>query len=111
MCPLGHCLDRTLQQIIIAIATDNNGAIFNSNGNMRSADASKLSGILNTTWNAGPLVQDSSGLWVNQGCEGVLESLTLAGGLLTGDVSRVSPNGLTLLFWNLVVCGAQINHY
>jgi RHS repeat-associated protein len=25
VCPLGHCLDRTLQQIIIAIATDNNG--------------------------------------------------------------------------------------
>ncbi|MEO8597160.1 MAG: RHS repeat-associated core domain-containing protein, partial [Candidatus Solibacter sp.] len=99
-CPLGQCLDRSLKDIVIAISKDNTGSIFNSNGNMRSTDAAKLKGILNTTWNAGPVVQDSSGQWVNQGCEGVLESLTLASGLLSGDVARAKPNGLTLLFWN-----------
>jgi len=105
VCPLGHCLDRSLAQVIIAISTYRNASgqlvpTFNSSGQMIGAAAAELAGILSTTWNAPPLVLDSSGIAVNQGCEGVLASLTTASGLLDGSEQRVSPNGLTLLFWN-----------
>jgi RHS repeat-associated protein len=65
VCPLGQCLDRSLQQVIIAIAKDNSGSIFDANGNMRQPDASKLSGVLNTNVDSGPLVLDISGNLIN----------------------------------------------
>jgi hypothetical protein len=67
---------------------------------MIDSAAGKLSGILNTNFDSGPLVQDASGSYVNQSCEGVFASITLGGGLLAGTTPRVEPNGSTLLFWN-----------
>ena len=101
VCPLGQCLSRSLAQIIMAIGRDSTGAIFNSSGQMRSTDAAKLSGILATDTLAGPLVLDSSGHLINRGCEGVLESIVVAAGLLNGGARVVPPNGMILLFWNL----------
>jgi RHS repeat-associated protein len=104
VCPLGQCLDRSLAQIIETIATYSSGgqmvSVFNSSGQMQGPAAATLSGILGTNIDSGPLVLDSSGQYVNQGCEGVLASLVTGSGLLGGTTPRVSPNGLTLLFWN-----------
>ena len=103
VCPLGQCLDRSLQQIIIAISTykDSSGTLvgtFNSSGQMQGAAATTLAGILGTNTLTGPLVSDNGNL-INQGCEGVVASLVNASNLL-GGAPRVSPNGSTLLFWN-----------
>jgi len=103
VCPLGQCLDRSLQQIIIAISTykDSSGNLvgtFNSSGQMQGAAATTLSNILGTNTLTGPLVSDNGNL-INQGCEGVVASLVNASNLL-GGAPRVSPNGSTLLFWN-----------
>ena len=100
VCPLGQCKDRSLTDIILALERDSDGAIFSSSGKMRDPEASKLNGILNTSTSAGPLVRDISGALINQGCEGVISSLTMASGLISGDVGRAGPLGVTLLFWN-----------
>ena len=50
-------------------------SVFNSSGQMQGPAATTLSGILGTNIDSGPLVLDSSGQYVNQGCEGVLASL------------------------------------
>jgi RHS repeat-associated protein len=102
-CPLGHCLDRSLQEIIIKIGTYKNASgnlvnIFDSSGHMVDG-AAKLKGILDTDASAGPVVYDN-GIAVNQGCEGIVSSLVHASNLLSGSEARVSPNGTTLLFWN-----------
>ena len=104
VCPLGQCLDRSLQQVIIAIATYTNASgnlvsVFDSSGHMIDAAAATLKGILGTNVLTGPLVYDN-GNPINQGCEGVVASLVNASNLLDGSQARVSPNGLTLLFWN-----------
>ncbi|MGD0497692.1 MAG: RHS repeat-associated core domain-containing protein [Bryobacteraceae bacterium] len=104
VCPLGQCLGRSLQEVIIDIATyyDSGGNLvhtFDSSGHMQDAAASTLKSILSTDVLAPPLVLDN-GLPTNQDCEGVIASLVHASNLLDGSESRVSPNGLTLLFWN-----------
>ena len=107
VCPLGQCLDRNLQQVIYAIATKPSGRggkgrmthIFNTNGNLVDGSG-LLNSILNTDTESRPLITDEDGLPINQGCEGVLASIVVAGGLLDGSISRLKPNGLTLLFWN-----------
>jgi hypothetical protein len=104
VCPLGHCLNRMLDQIIIAIATyrDAQGNlvhVFNSSGKMIDAAAATLAGILGTDIGTPPLISDNGNL-INQACEGVIASLVNASNLLDGTQQRVSPNGLTLLFWN-----------
>jgi Resolvase, N terminal domain len=100
VCPLGQCLHRALDEIIIDIATftDSSGNlvhVFDSHGHMQDAAAQKLQGILGTDAFSGPLVNGG-----NIGCEGVLASIQYASGLETGAIQRVNPNGLTLLFWN-----------
>jgi hypothetical protein len=107
VCPLGQCLDRNLQQVIYAIATKPSGRggkgrmthIFNTNGNLVDGSG-LLNSILNTDTESGRLITDEDGLPINQGCEGVLASIVVAGGLLDGSISRLKPNGLTLLFRN-----------
>jgi RHS repeat-associated protein len=104
VCPLGQCLNRSLQQIIIAIATYTNASgnlvsVFDSSGHLIDGQASALTGVLNTEITTGPQVVDQTGILINQGCEGVLSSLVNASNLIGGS-PRVSPNGLTLLFWN-----------
>jgi hypothetical protein len=84
----------------IAIATDKAGSLFDSSGNMRSADRSKLDSVLNTDISSGHLVGDASGALINVGCEGMISSLVVASGLLGGTIGRYTPEGLTLLFWN-----------
>lgn len=104
VCPLGHCLDRSLSQVVEAISTYNkNGrtvSVFNSARQMQGPAAAQLAGILGTDVQAPPLVMDVTGIPVNQGCEGVLSSLVIGSGLLDGSISRIQPKGLTLLFWN-----------
>jgi len=104
VCPLGQCLDRSLQEIIIDIATyyDSSGNLvhtFDSSGHMQGTAATTLSNILNTNTLTGPIVYDN-GNPINISCEGVIASLVNASNLLDGSEARVSPNGLTLLFWN-----------
>jgi hypothetical protein len=100
VCPLGQCLNRSLKAVILALEVDANGPIFNSNGNMRGAERSRLNSILSTDLAAAPQIRDDSGNLVNIGCEGVINSLLVASRLLTGRTSRLRPDGLTLLFWN-----------
>jgi RHS repeat-associated protein len=105
VCPLGRCGGQSLAQVVIAMSTYKSASgqlvpAFNSSGQMLGAAETQLQGILATALNAAPLVTDTSGLPINQGCEGVLGAITTASGLLDGSEQRVSPDGLTLLFWN-----------
>ena len=100
VCPLGRCRNRSLKEIIIAIATDGIGSLFDSTGRMREPDRRALDAVLNTDTLAGPLVLDVSGNPVNIGCEGMITSLIVASGLLDGTRARYQAGGVTLLFWN-----------
>jgi hypothetical protein len=104
VCPLGHCENRSLDQIIITIATYRNSSgdlvhTFDDGGHMQDAAAKTLADILKTNILTGPLVIDN-GNYINQGCEGIVSSIINASNLLDGSQSRVSRDGLTLLFWN-----------
>jgi len=89
VCPLGQCLNRSLAQIIEAIATYSKQGtnrlihLFNSSGQMVDGMASVLNGIIGTAVDASPTVLDN-GLPTNIGCEGVLSSLNAASDVLEG---------------------------
>ena len=65
---------------------------------MRQPEADTLSGILGAPTNStayGPLINNSG-----RGCEGIVESLEVANGLLTNTIARLEPDGLVLFAWN-----------
>jgi len=67
---------------------------------MVNGNVSTLSSILSTARNSPPVVLDSSGNYVNQGCEGVLDTIDIASYLLEGGERVSGPSRLALLFWN-----------
>jgi RHS repeat-associated protein len=103
VCPLGHCLDRSLASIIEAIAVYRKNRkyvhIFNSNGQLVD-NVSELSGILKTDVQAAPTVLDQYGVFVNQGCDGVVSSVIAASDALEGLTYAGEPGNFVLLYWN-----------
>jgi len=106
-CPLGSCSNRSLFEILTQTnfaSYYNQGGVlvrvFDSAGAMIRGDRDRLDSVLDTDYQSQPTVQDSSGLYVNRACEGLLQSLTVTSNIVDGSWARVSPDGLTLLFWD-----------
>jgi hypothetical protein len=99
-CPLGRCGNRSLKDIILLIARDNAGRIFDNDGNMRSSSRNRLDIVLGIDDKSPPLIGDINGEMYNQGCEGLWTSIKVASQLLTGERRPYFPNELLLLYWN-----------
>jgi RHS repeat-associated protein len=102
VCPLGSCAHRTLFQILTAtsFASDSSGNLFDANGNIRQSSRSRIDGVLNGSDQAGVPVWDN-GVQIGSNCEGIVAAVAATSNLITGATPRYSPNGLTILFWNM----------
>jgi RHS repeat-associated protein len=98
--PLGSAGYRTFDQVLISIAFDAAGSLFNSAGVIRASARSKINSVLETSIDAPPHITDLSGRLVNQACEGLITAMQTADGLWSNRLSVARPEGLTLLFWN-----------
>lgn len=101
VCPLGGCLGRSLFEIILTIAIDRRGSVFDLEGNMRDPERTSIKNVLDGDFYAGVLIGDYDEKGVFQGnigsnCEGILSSVRTASDLITGAIDRSKPNGLTL---------------
>jgi RHS repeat-associated protein len=102
VCPLGACLDRTLFQILTQtpLASDNSGQLFDASGHIRQSGANRINSVLSGDYFAGTLISDS-GTPIGSNCEGLVASLATVSNLLTGSAARYSPNGATVLGWDM----------
>lgn len=103
VCPQGHCLHRTLSEIIQLISTYYlRGKLihtFDLGGHMADGFAPLLDKILRTDITDGQQVTDKwEGTSINIGCEGVLSSISVASEVLNGLLG--GPDDPQLLAWN-----------